>query len=88
MLIRIEGLSPGDAMYLDLLACDVARERAPVRIYIPEAFCEPVICIRQWLVAVKPHLHDDKKLRRKPRVSLAFFFPYSHNFPSLAVVRH
>ena len=54
VLIRIEGLSPGDAMYLDLLACDVARERAPVRIYIPEAFCEPVICIRQWLVAVKP----------------------------------
>ena len=53
-----------------------------------KAFCEPVICIRQWLVAVKPHLHDDKKLRRKPRVSLAFFFPYSHNFPSLAVVRH
>ena len=61
-------------MYLDLLACDVARERAPVRIYIPEAFCEPVICIRQWLVAVKPQLHDDKKPRRKPRAGLAFFF--------------
>ena len=79
VLIRIEGLSPGDAMYLDLLACDVARERAPVRIYIPEAFCEPVICIRQWLVAVKPQLHDDKKPRRKPRVSLAFFFIISRH---------
>ena len=75
-MIRIEGLSPGDAMYLDLLACDVARERALVRIYIPEAFCEPVICIRQWLVAVKPQLHDDKKPRRKPHAGLAFFFAF------------